>query len=137
MPKEFDMFLVIDQQYKSIIFKALSDNLNYSDFTGSEDTARLAHSFKEKFELLMKSLQNYLMTKRGFFPRLYFLSNDEIIELVGSMDDTPKIEQTLFKMFDGIEKIEFVKELDNFTVDIPSDMLQEQTANLKRNNVRL
>jgi len=26
-------------------------------------------------------------------------------------------------MFDGIEKIEFVKELDNFTVDIPSDML--------------
>jgi|LauGreDrversion4_2_1035121.scaffolds.fasta_scaffold09090_4 hypothetical protein len=40
----------------------------------------------------MKSLQNYLMTKRGFFPRLYFLSNDEIIELVGSMDDTPKIE---------------------------------------------
>lgn len=58
----------------------------------------------------MKSLSTYLMSKRGVFPRLYFLSNDEIIELIGSMDDTPAIQSKLYKMFDGCETIEFAEE---------------------------
>jgi len=50
------------------------------------------------------------MSKRGVFPRLYFLSNDEIIELIGSMDDTPAIQAKLYKMFDGCETIDFMEE---------------------------
>jgi dynein heavy chain len=51
------------------------------------------------------------MSKRGIFPRLYFLSNDEIIELIGSMDDTKAIQAILYKMFDGCETIDFAEEL--------------------------
>ena len=91
MPRETEMFKVIDASYKATIVKAYNGDYTYEEFSGNDDIARLANSFKEKFELLMKSLSAYLMSKRGIFPRLYFLSNDEIIELIGSMDDTPAI----------------------------------------------
>ena len=40
-----------------------------------------------QFEQLMQALIKYLEAKRKYFPRLFFLSNEEIIEIVGMTDD--------------------------------------------------
>ena len=52
----------------------------------------------------MRTLIKYLEAKREYFPRLYFLSNEEIIVIVGMMDDVSTCERNLFKMFEGIAK---------------------------------
>ena len=39
------------------------------------------------FEYLMKCLIKYLEAKREYFPRLFFLSNEQIIEIVGMLED--------------------------------------------------
>lgn len=57
------------------------------------------------FEFLMKCLIKYLEAKREYFPRLYFLSNEQIIEIVGMMEDIQTLEQNLFKMFEGIHRL--------------------------------
>ena len=56
------------------------------------------------FEILMRTLVKYLEAKREYFPRLYFLSNEEIIVIVGMMEDIATCERNLFKMFEGIAK---------------------------------
>ena len=58
----------------------------------------------------MKCLIKYLEMKREYFPRLYFLSNEQIIEIVGMLSDISQLERNLFKMFEGIDKLIIVYE---------------------------
>jgi len=56
-----------------------------------------------KLDYLMKALVRYLEAKRSHFPRLYFLSNEEIIGIVGMMEDIYMLQRNLYKMFEGID----------------------------------
>ena len=41
---------------------------------------------------------------------MLFLSNEQIIEIVGMMEDISGLEMNLFKMFEGIDKLVIVYE---------------------------
>ena len=56
----------------------------------------------------MKSLTRYIEEKREFFPRLYFLSNEQIIEMCGVMEDIQTLEKSFHKMFEGIDRVVIV-----------------------------
>jgi hypothetical protein len=57
-----------------------------------------------KFELLTRSLNKYLEAKRQFFSRLYFLSNEQLIELVTLVDDVLALPLKMTQMFEGISE---------------------------------
>jgi len=43
-----------------------------------------------------------LEAKRGQFPRFYFLSNDDLLEIIGQSKDPEPILQHISKMFEGV-----------------------------------
>ena len=61
-------------------------------------------------EYLDKSLNDYLDSKRTEFARLYFTSNEELIGLMGNLNNQSYLQVFLSKLFEGIAGLVFENE---------------------------
>lgn len=53
----------------------------------------------ESLDHIEKQLEDYLEVKRKLFPRFYFLSNDELLEILAKSQNLEAVEQHLNKCF--------------------------------------
>jgi len=61
----------------------------------------------KKLEDIQKSLQQFLQAKRGVFPRFYFLSDEDLLEIIGQAKDPKPINKHIGKIFEGAQELEF------------------------------
>ncbi|XP_013408536.1 dynein heavy chain 6, axonemal [Lingula anatina] len=106
LPAESKMFMQVDKSYKDIMRKVNKVPLAMRAAT----QPGLLETFQNNNALLdqiQKCLEAYLESKRNIFPRFYFLSNDELLEILAQTRNPLAVQPHLRKCFDAISKLEF------------------------------
>ncbi|KAK3932091.1 Dynein heavy chain 6, axonemal [Frankliniella fusca] len=108
LPAEAKMFIAVDKSWKDVMRRTAKTPLAMSACT----YPGLYETFVNNNALLdqvMKCLEAYLESKRVVFPRFYFLSNDELIEILAQTRNPHAVQPHLRKCFDAISRLEFGK----------------------------
>ena len=110
LPQEGKRFTTVDKYWRSTMTSAQKGVLAIKFC----DDVRLLERFKEGNKLLdmvQKGLSDYLETKRAGFSRFYFLSNDELLEILSETKDPLRVQPHLRKCFEGIKCVDFQPDL--------------------------
>lgn len=67
------------------------------------------NSMVDNLDGILRALEKYLETKRQLFPRFYFVSNDDMLEILGNSKKPQLIQTHLKKLFDNVNKIRIDK----------------------------
>ena len=59
----------------------------------------------KSFESIQKKMEDYLEIKRSLFPRFYFISNEELVEILSLSRQPDLIQNHLKKLFDNIKSL--------------------------------
>uniref|UniRef100_A0A8B9YYG6 Dynein axonemal heavy chain 3 n=1 Tax=Bos mutus grunniens TaxID=30521 RepID=A0A8B9YYG6_BOSMU len=97
MPEEGRKFAIVDNYWKSLMSQAVKD----TRVLMAADQPRMAERLQEA-NLLLEDIQ------KGFF----FLSNDELLEILSETKDPLRVQPHLKKCFEGIAKLEFTDSLE-------------------------
>lgn len=63
----------------------------------------------DNLDNILRALEIYLESKRQIFPRFYFISNDDLLEILGNSKKPQLVQVHLKKLFDNVNKIRIDK----------------------------
>ena len=135
LPEESKRFLAVDRSWKSIMKRTYNHPkaIDAGTVKGLKETL-VRHN--EVLEAIQKSLENYLEKKRSTFPRFYFLSNDELLEILAQSRDPQAVQPHLRKCFDALTRLEFGKEPGSVDILAMTSPEGERVALPKNLNAR-
>jgi len=106
LPLESKRFQTMDRTWRKILYQA---NVQPEVIPCCSDQ-KILTSFTEcnkLLDLVSKGLSSYLEKKRRAFPRFFFLSDDELLQILSQTKDPRAVQPHLRKCFENIAKLDF------------------------------
>jgi dynein axonemal heavy chain len=108
LPKAAKKFDEIDTQFKKIMLMT-SKNALVTKCCGSETRLQELCALSAELDRCQKSLSDYLERKRNAFPRFFFISDDELLSILGSSDPS-SVQIHMLKLFQNVKALHFQRE---------------------------
>ncbi|KAK2576897.1 hypothetical protein KPH14_005522 [Odynerus spinipes] len=111
LPKESDEFDKLTRSWVQITSRMAEHGLALPATHDPPGLLEVLNKLSDKLESLQRALEQYLETKRYVFPRFYFISNDDLLEILANAKRPDLIQPHVKKLFENIKYLELGKSL--------------------------
>lgn len=112
LPVDSDRFDNIDKEFR-VLMNEMSQTSNVIQSTNREGLIERLESLQRELTLCEKALAEYLETKRLAFPRFYFVSSADLLDILSNGIQPALVTKHLTKLFDSIAKLDFIENADD------------------------
>lgn len=113
LPQETEDFDRLTNDWRDIttnMFRAKTA-MKATHFVPPPVLLQMLNKMNIKLELIQRALERYLETKRHIFPRFYFISNDDMLEILGNSKKPEAIQPHFKKLFDNLNKLKMQRNI--------------------------
>jgi dynein heavy chain len=111
LPEDSERFDNVDKDFKELTTE-MSKIPNVVESTNKPGLLAILEDLQKNLTLCEKALAVYLETKRLFFPRFYFISSADLLDILSNGNQPELVAKHLTKLFDSIARLNFGKEED-------------------------
>ncbi|XP_057668614.1 dynein beta chain, ciliary [Diorhabda carinulata] len=115
LPEDSERFDRIDTNFKKLMIE-MSKVPNVIESTNRQGLLEILEEHQKNLTLCEKALAVYLETKRLAFPRFYFVSSADLLDILSNGNQPELVAKHLTKLFDSIAKLNFGRN-ENNTID--------------------
>ncbi|XP_041455872.1 dynein heavy chain 10, axonemal-like [Lytechinus variegatus] len=130
LPEEAKKFDAIDKTFKKIMHDTVA-NPKIKDACHAPNRLQDLEMISTGLEKCQKSLNDYLDSKRNAFPRFFFISDDELLSILGSSEPTC-VQEHMIKMFDNIASLKFQEGNNKETVALAMVSAEGEMMNYRQ-----
>ncbi|KAM8946996.1 dynein axonemal heavy chain 9 [Pelodytes ibericus] len=112
LPEDSKRFEGIDTDFKGLASDA-SVTPNVVEATNKPGLYEKLEDLQERLSLCEKALAEYLDTKRLAFPRFYFISSADLLDILSNGTNPQLVMRHLSKLFDNMAKMKFEGDSDD------------------------
>ncbi|XP_031759446.1 dynein heavy chain 11, axonemal [Xenopus tropicalis] len=106
LPGDAKRFKGVDADFKDLMFETEKIR-NVLDATNRPDLYKTLEDLQLRLSLCEKALSEYLETKRLAFPRFYFVSAADLLDILSKGTQPKQVTRHLAKLFDNIADLQF------------------------------
>ncbi|KAA0725373.1 Dynein heavy chain 9, axonemal [Triplophysa tibetana] len=111
LPEDSHRFDGIDIGFKELAYDA-NKTPNVVEATNKPGLYSKLEDMQSRLALCEKALAEYLDTKRLAFPRFYFISSADLLDILSNGTDPHQVQRHLSKLFDNMAKMKFETDAD-------------------------
>ncbi|XP_026986875.1 dynein axonemal heavy chain 9 [Sagmatias obliquidens] len=106
LPQDSKRFEGIDIDFKELAYD-VHKTPNVVEATNKSGLYEKLEDIQSRLYLCEKALAEYLDTKRLAFPRFYFLSSSDLLDILSNSTAPQQVQRHLSKLFDNMAKMQF------------------------------
>ncbi|XP_054565087.1 dynein axonemal heavy chain 9 [Eptesicus fuscus] len=106
LPQDSERFEGIDIDFKELAYDA-QKTPNVVEATNKPGLYERLEDIQSRLHLCEKALAEYLDTKRLAFPRFYFISSSDLLDILSNGTAPQQVQRHLSKLFDNMARMQF------------------------------
>ncbi|CDJ53066.1 hypothetical protein EBH_0006090 [Eimeria brunetti] len=106
LPQEAERFVTIDENMKEVLRKGES-NQKIKDFCVLPNISTQIDELQKQLSLCEKALNEFMDSKRKTFPRFFFVSSVDLLDILSHGNDPPAVMVHMPKIFQAIQQFDW------------------------------
>jgi len=127
LPLASDKFARVHKDVSTTILQLQEQENLHAILNCNDISIQSLHDIFRRMEEISCSLNKYLESKRRSFPRFYFISDDDLLEMIGRSSQPQLIQKYVKKCFEGIHTLKLAKNHDGSWIALGGDSADDES----------